>query len=178
MNMKRKLSKKSVLLTIAMAIAIIATIAVIVVVRVHNRRYDDALAEVIIWPGAGFARGTLVYRFVVTNDGTLISYYGYNLTDNNFEWITDYRFERRHDTLRFIRQRRRTTLSVEDFLRISELVDEIVALEYWERNAVLSQVHMIFLHNGNVYEGGTGSIPLNELVDTIGRLSPLSIRWH
>jgi len=132
--MKRKLSRKLVLLTISTAIIIIATIAAIVVVHVHNRRYNDALAEIIIWPGGGFLRGAPVYRFIVTSDGTLISYYGYNLTNigrvrisdsrlermkadyyewinilpyerGHHEWNDANNYERRHDSLRFIRER-------------------------------------------------------------------------
>jgi len=204
------ISRRLFLLAMAIAIVIIATLAAIFTVRFHHRQYDNALMEIFLWPGGGgLRRGAQIYRFVVTNDGTLISYYGRNLTrisyvrisdsrleqmkeshyewisrlpyerrgESRYEWTDANNYERRHDSLRFIRERRRTSLSEEDFLHISELVERIVTLDHWERSAVLTNSWVIFLHNGNVYENNSGiSGPLDDLVRKINRLSPVTNR--
>ena len=152
------MKKKLILLS-----SVVLILAVIFTVIFPQRQDDDTLMELLDWDG-GAGRGFRVYYFVVTNDGTFISYRGIS------------RFSRWQDrTLHLLRwrgrEREQITLREEDFLYISELVDKIVLCNF--DGGVLSDVFTTFIHNGNIYTRGTMSDPLLELRAFLLRLTPL-----
>jgi len=156
------------LIAIAVLIVFAAAFAVFTV-HSHQRQDDNILAEIVVWPGGGGSRGTPIYYFVVTNDGTLIGYHGLSRNDN---W-----HPRRSNFIRTVHEREQLTLSEDDFLHISELVGRIVSIPdpYVEDGTRLTNSHVMFLHNGNVYENNTSmSEPLHNLVNVLFRLTSLS----
>jgi len=164
MNIKMKLA---LLITF---ISIVAIMGVTYAVRFRYRQYDNTLMEVVIWPSGGSRRGAPIHRFVVTNDGTLISYYASDLSDSGYA--------RRHNALRFIRERELTTLSEEDMLRISELVDRIVTGLLPGDSMAITHFHALFLRNGIIYENTSMmSVPLFDLIVLLEELTPISVRW-
>ena len=151
-------------------IAIVAIVAVTYAVRFRYRQYDNTLMEVVIWPRGGSRRGAPIHRFVVTSDGTLISYYASDLSDSGYA--------RRHNALRFIHEREQTVLSEEDMLGISELVDRIVAGLSEGDGIVITHFDVIFLRNGIIYENTSMmSVPLFDLIVLLEELTPISVRW-
>ena len=162
------MNKKMILLipfTIILVILILFTVLRVLPAR---RQYEDALMEMIIWRGRSGSNNPHIFRVIVTNDKTLICYSGFSRVPcpydlpitNNFMWR--------------IRERAEVPLNESDFLRISELVEEIVTGPL--RGGVLTNVHVTFLHDGNVYENCTEwSIPLSYLVDIVHELSPLPL---
>ena len=110
-----------------------------------QRHDEDIFIEVVIWPGGGGERNTPIYYFVVTNNGTLISYAGFSRSGIDHP--------RRHNFLRSVQERTEVVLSEEDFQYISELVSVIVSGEsegeFWTNSRV------VLLYNGNIYENST-----------------------
>ena len=153
-------------------ITVVLIPAVIFTVIFHQRQDEDTLMELVYWPGigAGF-RGNPAYYFIVKNDGTFISYQGFSRFDS---WQG-----RTRNFLRWRnREREQITLSEEDFLYISERVDNIVTGHDDMRQAWTSSVAK-FIHNGKIYENSTvWSGPLFDLVDILFELTPLDIRWN
>jgi len=135
----------------------------------HRRRDDDILMEMVIFWSVGddVRRSSIIYYFVVRNDGTLISYYGLsrNRSDDSSGRIS----------MRTVREREELALNESDFAHISELVNAIVTRETLEYHA-LTDLHVRFIHNGNIYECNTvRSEPLHNLVRIIIELTPLSV---
>jgi len=158
---------KLILLIAAITIAIVTTVVVIFEVTSRPRQYDDVLAEIVVWPGGRWSRGSLINYFVVTNDGILISYYGRSRRDGDSTMTYNF--------IRSVREREEVILSEEDFLYIYELVNSIV-VDTSERLIWASSLVM-FLHNGNIYEHSSAwSNPLRDLIRAISRLSPLPVR--
>ena len=125
--------------------------------------------EMIIFPEGGCGASATVYRFIVQNDGTLITYVGTSINHCNVA---------RPDILMwpFGRTRAEITLSDEDFRNISEMIFSIVGDHNAPRWRVLSLWEITLLHDGNIYK--FPGLELNELADEIVRLSPLMTRWH
>ena len=160
------------LILLISSILIVATVVVVFVVYSHQRRNDNVLMELVIYgPAAGlFGRGSLIYYFVVKNDGTFISYRGTGRSREDDS--------RTRNFMRIVHEREQVILNESDFAHISELVDEIVTKEALVLT-VLSYVHIRFIHNGSIYENDTAwSETLANLYSTIIELSPLSVHAH
>jgi len=175
LSMDRRFSLRSV----AIVFAIIAAVTAAFAVFYHNRRYNDALAEIIVWAESPHVKTARMYRFVITNDGALISYHGHSLTIVRLERIGrgyHARHEPRYTPAWLMRQRRRTSLSEEEFLHISDLANRSL-LGDPTRGSLVGREHIMLMHNGNIYVYGSARcIALLELMDTVIRLSPLTIR--
>ena len=154
---------------ITQLVAVVLILAVIFTVIFHQRQ-DDKLMELIFWAGVPGSRGDIVYYFIVENDGTFISYRGISRFHNSQV--------RTRILLRWRnREREEITLSEEDFLRISRLVERIVSDDF--EPGALSDATVKFIHNGNIYENcGLWSRPLVELERILFALTPLEIRWN
>jgi len=164
---------KKILLIVTITIA---TIITGIFAPPHYRgQSNNVLAEVVLWPGGGTSRGSDIYYFVIKNNGTLMSYYGrsrnagFHPRTSNFLMLTQ--------------KRDRITLSEEEFLHISRLVNRIIEFntypEEWQwQGGVSTNSTTMFLHNGNVYEHSSSwSRPLMELNDIIIELTSLTVRW-
>lgn len=149
-------------------IAAVLILAFVFTIISHQRQDDDTLMELVAWRGTR-GRGARVYYFVVTNDGTFISYRGISRFNG---WQ-----DRRLHLLRWWdREREQITLSDEDFLYISELVDKIVSGDF--PGTMLTDAFITFIRNGNIYAHSTfWSDPLFELRTILFELTPLYIRW-
>jgi len=159
------MSKKLILLIPFTAILMVLILFGIFRVLPARRQYEDALMEMIIWQD-GWRRNSYIHRVIVTNDKTIICYSGFS-RGPNYPPMTNHFMWR-------IRERAEATLDENDFLRISELVDEIVAGT--SRSTALTNVHVTFLRDGNVYENCTEwSVSLSYLVHIVHELSPLPV---
>ena len=149
-------------------IVAVLILAVIFTVIFPQRQDDDTLMELLDWDG-GVGRGVKVHHFVVKNDGTFISYRGISRFNSSQD--------RRLHLLRWRgREREQITLSEEDFLYISELVDKIVSGDF-PGTSLMADAFAAFIRNGNIYESGTfWSDPFHELYHTLFRLTPLRPR--
>jgi len=158
------MSKKKKWITVSVIFAIVA---ILFASTAFQRQYRNVLLEMIIYPpmAAFFGGGYRVYRFVVLNNGTLISYSGIRVDDS--------RMIERFDTIMWpvVRRRSRTRLSDEDFQNISEMIfilSEGQAIPLGTR----SQWRMMLLHDENIYRGGF--LEFHKIADELLRLSPLA----
>ena|GEM_PF-4008752 len=122
-------------------------------------RASDVFFEVVIFTGVNPNGNVRAYRFIVTNDKTLISIQG--IARNHLD-VT------RGSIMRFIQNRYTISLTEQDFQLIIELVANTVENRY--RLQSLSQWRTYLLYNGNIYT------LFNELENEIIRLSPLDVR--
>jgi len=144
------------------AIAILFAVTVLFITIVFQRQYRDVLMEMIIFPEGSCGDNALVYRFIVQNDGTLITYTGIGRNHCNVA---------RSDIIMWpiIRRRARITLSDEDFQNISEMVS-ILSENQEILLAVMGQWQITLLIDGNIYDSG---LELYKIADELVRLSPL-----
>ena len=137
--------------TVRIKSVLVITIIIILVVSMiftafSCQRYNEnILMEMVEWPGGGSERNSPIYYFVVTNDGILISYFGLSRSGVDHP--------RRHNFIRSVQEREEITLSEEDFRYISELVYVIVSGN--SEGEILTNSHVMFLHNGNIYVNST-----------------------
>jgi len=123
-----------------------------------QRQYQDIFAELIIFTGTHRGNNTQVYRFVLRDNGILVSYRG--ISPNHYD-VTSGRI------IRWVQERSVIALSEEDFKSISEQVRFSVESDWTFRSEWLP----ILLYDGHDY-WGVGSDLINEFI----RLSPLEIR--
>jgi len=152
----------------AIAVAVLFVAAVLFVVAVSQRQYRNVLMEMIIFPEGPAWIGSPVYRFVVQNDGTFISYTGICIHTNAANPNTI--------MLPFVRRRARITLSDEDFHGISEMVSLASETYATAQSSVFGLWQVTILHDGNVYERQI--IELHKVADELVRLSPLMTQWR
>jgi len=156
------MSKKSKRIIISVILLIVV---VFFVATTFQRQYRNVLLEMIIHPSTDAWGGNArVYRLVVQNNGTLISYSGISIDNRNLI--------ERFNILMWpvVRRRSRVRLSNEDFQNISEMVFILS-----ENQAIplrtMSQWRMILLHDENIYRSG---LEFYIIVDELLRLSPLT----
>jgi len=148
--------------------AIIITIIILLVVIIARNPYRNVSAEVIIFPEGERFIGSSVYRFIVQNDGTFISYTGIAIHTNLSRPNTI--------MLPLFRRRARISLNDDDFHNIEELVDLSIKNYSTAQSRVFGLWEISFLHDGNVYERRI--IEIDDLANELVRLSPLMTRWH
>jgi len=136
------------------------------------RRDSNTLFEIVIWPSGGGRSGTEIYYLIVSNDGVFRSYIGRSRSS-----CGSYRT---HRFLRSVQQSAEVTLSEEEFLRVSELVEQIITTEddyLWP--VAWTNSYIIFLYNGKIYENCAAWIaPLDDLVHALNALTPLPFWDH
>jgi len=133
------------LVSLLVFVAITIALVVIFALYLYQRKDNDVLAEIVIWPYGGGERGVPIHRFIVKNDGILVFYQGLSRSDSS-----------RHRTRNFIRtvqERREIVLNDGQFLRISELVEKVVSGE--SEISVWGSIFVVFLYNGRIYESNT-----------------------
>jgi len=163
-------SGMKLLLLIFLSVAIVSTATVLFIVCSHRRQDENILMEMVIYgPEAGlFGRGSLIYYFVVKNDGTFISYRGVSRS------ICE--DSRTRNFIRTVHEREQIILNESDFVHISEMVDAIIAEDVLVLD-VASQICIRFIHNGNIYQNCTvRSRMFQNLSAVIRELSPLEVR--
>jgi len=148
--------------TIVAIILFIATIFFIF--AVFQRQDRNILLEMIIYPSTlVWGNNYRVYRFVVQNDGTFISYSGISVNHSNLA--------ERFDIFMWpaVRRRSRIRLSNEDFQNISEM-----AFILSENQAIpllmTSQWRITLLLDENIHHSG---LEFYKIADELIRLSPL-----
>jgi len=147
-------------------ITFVIIIKILFALIISSRPYKNVLIEVIIFPEGGVSVGSQVYRFIVQNDGTFISYTGIAIHTNI----------RRPSNimLPLIRRRMRTNISDEDLRNITKMI------KYASKNYEASQSwvfglwEITVLYNGNVYECRT--MEIDKIINELIRLSPMP-RW-
>jgi len=156
------MSKKSKWIVISV---ILMAIVVFFATMAFPRQYRNVLLEMIVYPpmtGRGY--NYRVYRFIVQNNGTLISYSGISIDNSHMV--------ERFDIIMWpvVRRRSRIRLSDEDFQNISELI--FILSENQETPlGILSQWQITLLHDENIYHGG---LEFYKIADELLRLSPLT----
>jgi len=149
----------------AVAVAILFVVAGFFVTSVYEKPYRNALLEMrmdtsrLVW-----GNNYRAYRFVVLNNGRLISYSG--LTIFPPFW------QERFAMWPIVRRRSRITLSDEDFQNISEMALRI-SEDYTMPLRVVNiwQMELLLDGNWNIYRGGT---EFYQIADELLRLSPLT----
>jgi len=139
-------------------VGVVLVITTLIIAYRHPQQEQDIFAEVVILQGY-INRN---YRFIITNDKTLISLYGINHNRIN---LTE------GDIMRSVLRARITTLTEQEFKRISEIVgltlEESEQLSYF-----LSQWASFLVYDGEIY-----AAPL-ELLREIIQLSPIMTQYH
>jgi len=146
----------------AIAIVMLLVATIFFITTVFQREYRDILMEVIIFPEGVSGGGAPVYRFIVQNTGTFITYTG--ISRNHCD-------EAKSNIIMWpvIRRRARVTLSDDDFQDISERVT-LVSETSNTTMTVFGLWQITLLYDGSVYHGG---LELHKLADELVRLSPL-----
>jgi len=150
------------------ASTIFVLVVVLLVTTVFQRRYRNVLMEVIMYPEGVGRVGSPVYRFIIQNNGTLISYTGISL-HTNVERPSTIMFP-------FIRRRARVTLSDEDFHNISNMIALIAETYDTAQGGVFGLWQSVILHDGKIYQ--RQRVEVWDLSGEIVRLSPLMTRYH
>jgi len=149
----------------AIVVALLFVAVVLLVVTSFQRQYRNVLLEMIIYPPeVVWGNSYRVYRFIVQNDGTLISYSGISVDNSSMV--------ERFDILMWpvVRRRSRIQLSGEDFQNISEMV--LILSENRATPLLITSLwQMTLLHDGITYYGG---LEFYEIADELLRLSPLA----
>ena len=157
---------------IIIATVVFITVALLVM-PTNQQQEHDVFVEVFSFSNVAFMDDfrdifsrTQIYHFIITHDGTLISYSGNSCGDcdpeNGSITLTVY-------------DRAEITLSEQEFQQISELVQMVSQNHYSEyRYIVLSHQQVIMLYNDNVYGPQLPSLPLSDLASELYRLSTLS----
>ena len=147
------------------AIMLVVTIFLLFVVI---RPYRNVYMEMVIFPWRWYGEDAPVYRFIIQNDGTFITYTGISIHGN----------VARSDIIMwpFCRRRARVNLSDEDFHRISEMT--LLAAETNETSELIfwGGWQVALLYNGNIYERSKEE--LLDLATALAQLSPLMSQYH
>ena len=127
------------------------------------RHYDNVFVEMIAFPWGWYGEDAPVYRFIIQNDGTFITYTGVSIHGNVARsslimWP-------------FGRSRAREILSDEEFHTISKIVSKISEYYTVPHMVVHGWGRFVLLYYGNVYESNIWG--LNILYNELARLSPL-----
>jgi len=157
---------KWVIVASVILLAIVTFVAIMIFQR--QRQEQNVFMEMIIFPGGVCVNNAHVYRFVVRNDGTFISYYGISRNHCDFS----------RNIVRFFWRRARITLDEQDFHIISELTS-LVAENYnnMEESLFWGQRRVTLLFNGEIFGDSTAlGESLQALTDEVVRLSPLTVR--
>jgi len=151
----------------AITAIILVVVLVFSIVTAFQRQYQNILIEVIVFPWGWYGRDAPVYRFIIQNDGTFITYVGTSIHGNVL----------RSDIIMwpFRRRRAELVLSDEDFGNILEVLNW--ALENYDEpiRQVQGWRQVKLLYDGNIYEH-PGDI--HKLADEIIQLSPLMTQYH
>ena len=149
----------------AIAAAMLFLFAGFFATLVYERPYRNALLEMrmdtsrLVW-----GNNYRAYRFVVLNNGRLVSYSG--LTISPPFW------QDRFTMWPIVRKRSRITLNDEDFQNISEMALRI-SKDYAMPLRIMSmwQMELLLDGNWNIYRGG---LEFYQIADELLRLSPLT----
>jgi len=156
MNKKMRCIVTAIILLVATSIFIFA---------IFQRQTRDILLEMIIYPPVlGWGNTYPVYRLVVQNDGTFISYTGIRVDSTWWKERTDWIM------WPIVRRRSRITLSEKDFQNISEMA-AILSSGQATFLVMHSLQEMTLLHDGNIYLSG---LEFYKIADELTRLSPLT----
>jgi len=153
-------------LKLVIAAIVIVAVAILFVFGVFQRQYRNVFMEVLVFPEGGCGDNSRVYRFIVQNNGTFISYAGINFHCNvaRPDFIM----------LPFGRTRTRINLSDDDFRNISEMTSSATENHITSRRLVRRHRTVILLYDGRIYERSIGE--LHDLADELIHLSPLLTR--
>jgi len=170
--------KKILLIIIIGIIAVVKIASSFFIAPYYRITSNNILAEVVLWPHISRA-----YYFVIKSDGTVVGYHGLS-RDPAVNRPPDFQPDRSNFFM-LVRRRDRVTLSEEEFLHISQLVNRIVEInthpEVWQGQEAHFRTSTIsmFSHDGVVYERGYGqSRPLFDLIGILFELTSLSdFRW-
>jgi len=147
------------------AVTILLAAVSIVAFTFFQRQYQNIFLEMIIHPPT-LARDNSrrVYRFIVKDDGTFISYSGISI---------DHRLAEQTNMLMWPVARRRSsiTLADDDFQNISEMAS-ILSSNQATFLAMHSQWEITLLHNGNIHHSG---LEFYKIAGELMRLSPLTL---
>jgi len=157
------MSKKSKRIAVVFAVLFVAIS--ILIFTIFQRQYRNVLLEMIIYPSTlAWGNSYRVYRFVVQNDGTFISYSGISIGNSSLV--------ERFDILMWpiVRRRSRITLSDEDFQNISEMASILLENQATPLQ-IMSQWQMTLSLDENIYHSG---LEFYKIVDELIRLSSLT----
>jgi len=150
------------------ASVVIVVVAIFFITTVFQRQYRNVLMEMIMYPEGVGRVGSPVYRFIIQNNGTLISYTGISL-HTNVERPSTIMFP-------FVRRRARVTLSDEDFYYIVNLVFIVSETYATAQGGVFSLRQVVLLYDGKIYQ--RQRVEVWDLSSEIIRLSPLMTQYH
>ena len=136
---------------------------------VFQRQYRNALFEMIIFPNGSTERNSQVYRFVVQDNGVLISYTGYSMMNFSTERPRTFMWP-------IVRRRSQVVLDDEDFQNIQAMLPLVLAEAYEGKWSVMGLWESMLLYNGNIYDDSGPEFM--KLRSEIIRLSPLMTKWR
>ena len=153
--------KRKKMIAITISCIIILSIAFVI----SERQEQDVLIDMITTFGQYCNHNARGHRFIVRNDGVLVSQYG--IFRRNYCDFTGGR------AMLLVLERSRIELSECDFQNLWQLASSVAENYYWDAGSIRSMRQSILVYDESVYRN---SGCLSDLTYAIRRLSPLTAR--